>query len=309
MSVLVDYFTYPHRRPGLDHDRYDHRYLAETAPVAWPNGAKLLIWVSIHSEHFPMDMPNKPFVPLGGMDRVYPSVWDYSTRDYANRVGIFRLMKVLDRHGLRPTVAMNSEVAERYPALVDEIVKREWEIAASGVNMGLLHHGLLSLEEERALVEKSFATLRKASGQPVKGWHSPSHSQSLNTPELVAENGADYIADWLNDDMPYTFRTAQGELTQLPMSYELSDRKILFLHNQSSAEYEQQLTAAFDCLYAEADSKGGRILSLSLSPWVIGQPSKIRSLDRLLTSFLSREGVAGATGFEIMQAWKGRPVG
>lgn len=305
MNLPADYLTYARRQPGPDHSRYAHRDLAKMAPVEWPDGNRLLIWITIHVEHFPMDMPNKPFVPIGGMDRPPPSVWDYSTRDYGNRVGIYRLMRVLDRHGLRATVATNSTVAERYPYLLEQMLKRHWDIAASGVDMGKLHHGLLSQDQERDYVEESFATLRRLSGQPVVGWHSPAHSQSQHTPELVAGAGARYIADWINDDMPYAFSTAEGELIQLPLSYELSDRKIIFLHNQSVDDYAAQINAAFDCLYAEAGQKGGRLLSLSLSPWVIAQPSRIRALDRLLARFVSYDKVAGATGEMICDAWEG----
>lgn len=303
-QVADDYFTYPNRGPGLDHARYAHRYMRSLPKFEWPGGKRLLVWITVHLEHFPMDMPNKPFVPIGGMDRPYPSVWDFSTRDYGNRVGIFRLMKVLDRHGMRATAAMNSEVAARYPYLLAEILKRDWEIAASGVDMGKLHHGLQYRESEQALVEQSFETLRRLSGQPVTGWHSPAHSQSQNTPDLVAAQGATYIADWLNDELPYEFATSAGPLTQLPLSYDLSDRKILFVQNAAIGDYEQQIEAAFTLLDAESAERGGRILSLSLSPWVIAQPSNIRTLDRLLARVAASEGVACATGGEIRDAWQ-----
>lgn len=307
MSRLVPhYLDYPLRRPGNDHGRFPHRYLASEKPAAWPDGSTLKLWITIHAEHFPMDMPAKPFVPLGGMERPAPSVWDYSTRDYGNRLGIFRIMRVLDRHGLKASVAMNSAVASRYPFLVGEIDRRGWEIMASGTDMGRLHHGDLPVETERAYVEESFSTLRRISGQPVLGWHSPAHSQSQSTPELVAEAGASFIADWINDDMPYAFTTAKGPLVQLPLSYDLSDRKIFFLHNQTMAEYEHQIGAAFDVLRAEAQGRGGRILSLSLSPWVIGVPSRIATLDRLLGRFSTASGVTSATGVELMEAWRSR---
>jgi len=304
MSQGEAYFDYPHRRPGLDHARFEHRYLAKAKPITWPDGARLAVWVTVHLEFFPMDMTTKPFVPMGGMERMYPSFWDYTTRDYGNRVGIYRIMRVLDRHGVRATAAMNSEVARRYPSLVAEMLKRKWEIAASGVDMGRLHSSLLTPEQEGALVKESFGTLRRLSGQPVVGWHSPAHSQSAVTPDLVAANGAAYIADWINDDMPYVFKTSRGSLTAMPLSYELSDRKALFLHNQRLDEYEHQVGDAFEFLYREAGSKGGRILSLSLCPWMIGQASRIRALDRLLGSILSYAKVWPATGAEIMTAWK-----
>jgi allantoinase len=107
-KLVPHYLDYPLRRPGNDHGRFPHRYLSDEKPASWPGGASLLLWITIHAEHFPMDMPSKPFMPLGGMDRPAPSVWDYSTRDYGNRVGIFRIMRVLDRYGLKASVAMRS---------------------------------------------------------------------------------------------------------------------------------------------------------------------------------------------------------
>jgi allantoinase len=303
-KLVPHYLDYPLRRPGNDHGRFPHRYLSDEKSASWPGGASLLLWITIHAEHFPMDMPSKPFMPLGGMDRPAPSVWDYSTRDYGNRVGIFRIMRVLDRYGLKASVAMNSAVAARYPFVVDEIVRRGWEVVASGTDMGRLHHGGLMEETERSYVAESFSTLRRISGQPVTGWHSPAHSQSQNTPELVAEAGATFIGDWINDDMPYAFTTAKGPLVQLPLSYDLSDRKIFFLHNQTMAEYEHQIGAAFDVLQAETGRSGGRILSLSLSPWVIGMPSRIATLDRLLARFTAVASVRSATGAEIVDAWR-----
>ncbi len=298
-----EYFHYPHRRKGLDHDRFDRRYLRDLPAGNWPDGQRLKIWVTVHFEHFPMDMPSKPFVAPGGMDRPYPSVWDFSTRDYGNRVGIFRLFRVLDKHGITPTAAMNSAVAERYPHLLSEVVKRGWEIAASGVDMGKLHHGQLDPATETALVREAFGTLRRLSGQAVTGWVSPAHSQSAITPDLVAAEGGRYIADWINDDMPYAFRTQGGTLTQLPQSWDLSDHKILFSQNMPIGDYEWQINAAFDAMEAESHERGARVLSLSLSPWIIAQPSRIRVLDRLLTRFMAVEGVGSTTGEGLRQNW------
>ncbi|WP_417598998.1 polysaccharide deacetylase family protein [Pararhodobacter oceanensis] len=304
MSVITkEYFDYPHRKKGLDHTRFERRYLRDLPQVNWPDGSQLKLWVTVKFEQFPMDMPAKPFVAPGGMDRPYPSVWDYSTRDYGNRVGAFRLFKVLDKYNIRATAAMNSAVAARYPYLLQEILRRGWDVAASGVDMGKLHHGDLDPASEAALVAEAFDTLRKLTGQSVTGWHSPAHSQSTQTPDLVAAQGGKYIADWINDDMPYAFRTSAGELMQMPLSWDLSDHKILFTQNMPIADYEWQINAAFDALLAEAKTRGARMLSLSLSPWIIAQPSRIRALDRLLARITATEGVTSATGEDLRNDW------
>lgn len=303
MTALNDYFDYPHRRPGLDHDRFPHRYLRDAKPVIWPGGARIALWLTVDVAHFPMDMDGKPFLPPGGMSRMPPCVWDYTLRDYSNRVGIYRVLKVLDRHGVKATAATSGVIAERYPSLLADLAASRWEFMANGLDMKQLHYGGLDPESERRQVETALQLLRDKTGQPVVGWHSPAHNESAVTPDLVAGAGCRYIADWINDDMPYRLATSAGSLVQMPLTYDFSDKRVLFTQNQSLAEWEGQVLAAFDFLYDEAASQGGRILSLSLAPWVIGQPYRIGALDRVLTRILARPGVWVATGAEIADAW------
>ncbi|HSS87272.1 MAG TPA: hypothetical protein VLL30_26290, partial [Reyranella sp.] len=100
---IPNYLDYPWRRRGLDHDRFLHRNLPQAKPTVWPGKARVALWVAVHVAEFPMDMPRTPFVAPGGVDRPYPSYWDYTQRDYGNRVGIYRLMRALDSRGLRAT--------------------------------------------------------------------------------------------------------------------------------------------------------------------------------------------------------------
>ena len=152
---IPNYLDYPWRRRGLDHDRFLHRNLPQAKPTVWPGKARVALWVAVHVAEFPMDMPRVPFVAPGGVDRPYPSYWDYTQRDYGNRVGIYRLMRVLDQRGLRATALLNGAVATRYPALAAEIAASQWEVAAAGVDMGRLHHGGLPEADERALVKQA----------------------------------------------------------------------------------------------------------------------------------------------------------
>lgn len=299
-----DYFSYPHRGPGLDHDWFDRRTLAQAGPVLWPGGAKLALWITIDLEHFPMDMPSRPFVPTGGMLRPYPSYWDYTQRDYGNRIGIHRIVRALDQVGFTASVAANSEALRRHPALVQAFVSRGWEIVASGVDMGRLHHGGLDRDVEAALVDRSVTTLRALTGQPVVGWHSPANSCSMHTYDLLPAHGIRYVTDWINDELPFPMRTKAGPLVCLPRNAELSDKTLLVEHVNTRAAYAAQLLAATRFLLDEATETQGRILSLSLSPWVTGQPWCIATLEGLLAQIAREPGLWCATGSEILQAWE-----
>ena len=167
MPVPADYLRYPHRSRGMDHDRYEWSILFRRKPVDWPGGARVALLVVPALEWFPLDMTGKPFRAPGGLERPYPDYRYYTSRDYGNRVGVFRVMEVLDDLGIRASVAMNSAVAERHPFLVREVTRRGWEVVAHGVHMDRLHYGGLAVDQERQQVRESVGTLRRLSGQPV----------------------------------------------------------------------------------------------------------------------------------------------
>lgn len=304
MTLPDDYLSYPRRSHGMDHDRYEWSILNRRKAVQWPGGARVALWVVPALEWFPLDSTNKPFRPPGGLERPYPDYRYYTHRDYGNRVGIFRIMKLLDSLQIKTSVTMNSAVAERYPFLLEEVTRRGWEIIANGVDMAHLHHGGLPEDEERGWIQQALETLRRLSGQPVTGWMSPGKSESHATPDLLAAEGVDYVCDWINDDMPYPLKTQSGSLHSMPHSHEIDDRLILLQYHHSERDFVDQVKDQFDTLYRESETQGGRILAITLHPWVIGQPYRMKSLAEALTYVMGHEGVWSATGSEILAAFK-----
>jgi peptidoglycan/xylan/chitin deacetylase (PgdA/CDA1 family) len=303
MSDATGPLDYPLRRYGMDHDRYDWSMLSERPPVQWPGGAPLALWVNVCLQFFPLDQVGKPFPPPGGMTMPYPDLRHYTLRDYGNRVGIFRVLKALDRYGVRPTFAVNTRLAERNPYLVGLLRERGDEILCHGWHMDAPHYGgeEPAVEEER--VRRSLGRLRELSGQPVRGWLSPARNESPDTPEFLAGENVRYFCDWVNDDMPYRFRTDRGPLWAMPLSTELEDRFILVNNLHSEASYEEQVCDACDFLYAEGRRAGGRILALNIHPWLLGQPHRIGRLEAILAYVTGREGVWSAPAGEILDAF------
>ena len=303
MSLPNDYLEYAQRRYGMDHDRYDWSMLPRRKPVVWPGGARVALWVVPALEWFPLDMKGLPFKPPGAMVTAYPDLRHYTLRDYGNRVGIFRIMQALDRHGIRASVAVNAAVAARYPTLVQECIQRHWEIIANGQDMDHLHHAGLAREDEKKLIAGTLDVLRKASGQPVRGWLSPAKSESAATLDLLGEAGLDYVCDWVNDDMPYAMRTPSGPIHAMPHPVDMDDTTILVQNHHTEDDFRDQLCDQFDLLYRESASQGGRVMAISLHPWVIGQPYRIQALEDALRHIMRHKGVWAATGAQILDAW------
>jgi len=303
MSVPPDYLAYAKRRYGMDHERYAWSMLPRRSKVSWPGGARVALLVVPALEWFPLDMKGKPFRPPGAMMTPYPDLRHYTLRDYGNRVGIYRVMKALDRFGIRASVAVNAAVAARHPGLIASCAERGWEVMANGLDMDHLHYGGLAPAEEQRLVDETLSILRRVSGQVIRGWLSPARSESFATLDLIRAAGIDYVCDWVNDDMPYAMQTASGTLYAMPVPNDIDDHTILIQSRHSEDEYARQLCDQFDLLHAEASSQGGRILALSLHPWVIGQPHRIGALERALAHVMSRGAVWSATASEILDAF------
>ena len=303
MSLDREHLEYPRRAYGMDHQRYSWSMLSARRPVEWPDGARVALWVNVSLQHFPLDQRGVPFPPPGGMSMPYPDLRHYTLRDYGNRVGIYRVLDALNSRGVRASYAVNGELALRVPKLVHTVAE-QGEVIGHGWNMDSPHFGGMDVDDERQLVSNTLDKLRSLSGQPVTGWLSPGRNESENTPELLAEHGIEYLCDWVNDDMPYPFDTTSGPLTALPLSTELEDRFVLQNNLHSEDSWVEQVCDAFDFLYHEAGRSGGRLLALSLHPWLVGQPHRIGKLEALLDHVLARAGVWSATPGDIVTRWR-----
>ena len=237
MTLPADYFTYPHRRAGMDHGRYVYSNLFERRPVQWPNGARIALWIVPTLEYFPLDLAPQAVQPPGNIDRPYPDYWIYTLRDYGNRIGFARIFRALEQRGLKASVAMSSRLAERMPHIMDEIKRHNFEVIAHGLDMNHIHATGVSEDQEREWVRQALASLRQLSGQAVPGWYSPAHSQSANTLDLVAAEGCSYVCDWVNDDMPYRLQTKSGLLHAMPHAYEISDLQLFHFYKYTAAQF------------------------------------------------------------------------
>ncbi len=303
MSLDREHLDYPQRSYGMDHERYAWSMLSERKPVHWPDGNSLALWVNVSVQHFPLNQRGVPFPPPGGMTMPYPDLRHFTLRDYGNRVGIYRVLDALESRGVRASFAINGELTGRIPGLVRDLAGAG-EVIAHGWNMDCPHYGGMDHEEETALISRTLDALRTHTGQAVEGWLSPGRNESERTPELLAASGVKYLCDWVNDDLPYPFRTDAGALTALPLTTEIEDRFVLQNNLHSEDSWVEQVCDACDLLLAEGRAEGGRLLSLSIHPWLMGQPHRIGKLEKVLDHVLGSAGVWSATPSEIVASWR-----
>jgi hypothetical protein len=167
-----------------EHDRFDYSPIIDRPRLSWPNDARVAVWVIPNIEHFLFDRPSTRLTNLP----VNPDVLNYSWRDYGVRVGIWRMMEVMERYGVKGTVALNSDVCARYPRIIEEGKKLGWEWMGHGNNNSTLFAGQ-SEPEERALIKHVVTTISKSVGKAPRGWLSPALSETMRTLDILAENG------------------------------------------------------------------------------------------------------------------------
>ncbi len=303
MSALPpDYLEYPHRRRGMDQDLYPWRPAVERAPIRWPGGASVAAIVVCVIEHHTLTPAGKPFKPPGAMVTPYPDLRHYTTRDYGNRVGVFRILDALRQAGVRATFPINAAQLRRLRWLVEPIVAEGHEIAAYGLSTDHIHWGGLERETEAAWVAEVRARF-DAEGLKPRAWLSPARQQSFATLELIAAHGFDLCLDWEQDEVPTPMTTPAGEVLALPLSNELDDRTLLIDRRHSEDAWAGQIEEAVEFLKAGADRFGGRMLGLTLTPYVTGQPFRISALRRVLSRLSQDEGVWTATASAIADAF------
>lgn len=301
MALDPAYLEYPKRREGYDHDLYPWSSIFSRPPVAWPEGKAVAVWLCVSLEWFPITPTDKPFRAPGHMQTSYPDYRHYTAREYGTRIGMYRLLDAFQKAGVRGSFATNGAIADRYPQLIRDIMADGHEIIAHSTDMnGTIATGL-PIEDERALIEGSIASLEKVTGKRPEGWLSIARSQSWNTPALLKEAGFRYACDWANDELPWRF--ANG-LVNLPLNHELSDRQIITVQQQSADSYAQQMIDAFDWLAAEARTHGGRVLPLHITPYIMALPYRISAFEKLIGELAARPEAWFAPGNEIVSAWE-----
>ena len=160
--------------------------------------------------------------PLG---KFKPDWLTWSHRLYGARVGIFRILDVLDRFNVTPSVALGTEAAKRYPELVDALLRRDACFMAHGDYASRADHQPYEGRAGRRIIAARDA-VAAAIGQMPKGWCGQDFNESADTPLVLAETGFQYTTDWANDDRPY--RLAGGVLA-LPPQPEWNDLECMWL--------------------------------------------------------------------------------
>ncbi len=295
------------RRPGMDNPYYAYAPMPARPRLSWPNGASVAFWVLLHLEYWELDPPKEAvrdprFVSEFG--NFFPDYRSWSQREYGNRVGIFRILEVLDRYGVKATVAAGSAACVRYPALIAEFSRRGYELVAHGSHATRLISSRMSEAEECAFIADAIQAVARAVGKVPRGWLGQDHGESARTPRLLAEAGIDHLLDWANDDQPYAMRVGPP-LIAIPNQVEWDDVQLFWLRRVDSWRYPALVGEAIEVLDKEGEHSG-RSFGLSLHSWLFGMAHRIRYLEEALGRVTAHRALWQARTSEIADWVRGQ---
>jgi peptidoglycan/xylan/chitin deacetylase (PgdA/CDA1 family) len=283
-----------------EHGRFAYSAIVDRPPLRWPNGARVALWVIPNIEHFRFNRPATKIHDNGLGPN--PDVLHYGWRDFGVRVGIWRMMEVMEKYGVKGTVALNSEVCKHYPRIIEEGNKLGWEWMGHGMTNSIIFRDQ-SEAEERAQIKEAVTTIAKGVGKAPRGWLSPALTETTRTLDILAESGIRYVGNWTNDEQPYPMRVKTGEMFSIPYSSEINDIPALLGLHQSPERFGQMICDQFDVLY-EDGAKSGRVMSICLHPFLVGVPHRAKYFAKALAYITSRQEVWVATGGAIIDWYK-----
>jgi peptidoglycan/xylan/chitin deacetylase (PgdA/CDA1 family) len=286
-----------HADPNL----YDYWPYEGRPKIVWPGGKKLAFWIAPNIEFYEFDPPKNPSRP--GWPRPSPDIIGYSQRDWGNRVGHWRLMELMDRHGLRGSVSLNVAMCDHCPEIIEACNARKWEFFSHGIYNTRYSYGM-DEAQERAVLEDSIATVQRATGQRIRGYLAPALTHTERTLDLIAEYDFWYTCDLFQDDQPQPLKTKSGKLVSMPYSLEVNDVITYGALAMSPWRYTDTLKRHFDQLLEEgADS--GTVMCIPLHAYLVAQPHRMAAFADALAHICShRDDVWFATAAEIANVYR-----
>ena len=293
--------------PGYDHDHYAWNPLPGREPISWPNSARLALCVFVYFVYLELDPPGIAVSDgrfAGPLGSYHPDFQNYSRREFGNRVGIFRVLNLLERYGVKATICANAMAAARYPYIVERCRDGGHDFAAHGWSLNRMITSSMSASEERDHINQCLDSLQDSLGERPTGWAGQDFGESERTPQLLAEVGVSHVLDWPNDDEPYYMET-DPHLVSVPNQSEWDDAQLFTVRKVDTWRYPEIVASAFEVLHAE----GGRMLGLGVHPWIFGQAYRIKYLAEALEHVSGRSDVWYASAAEIAKAFRdARPV-
>ena len=280
----------------------------KTPPVVrWPNGAQIAISVVVNyeegSEYSLLDgdsthevnneVPSP--VPLKQRDLANESFFEYGSR-----VGVWRILKILDEYSIPASFFSCALALERNPTVGPAIVSAGHEVVGHGNRWE--EYYLLGKEDEKLAIETAVKSITASTGVRPGGWYTR-YAPSENTRELIASHGGFlYDSNSYSDDIPYYVDVDNNPWLVIPYSLEVNDTRFWRGGMNRPSDFLETLINTFDVLYEEG-AENPKLMNIGLHCRIAGRPSRAAILKQFFDYVKTKNNVWFTRRDQIADWW------
>lgn len=275
-------------------------------PIKWPNNARIALLFCVSWETWPDDLgtnashqrSNRGRMPENAIyKRDMGVVMD---RQFGDKCGIWRILDMFEREGIKGTFFLNGRTAEENQEAVKELVAKGHELAAQSY----LHEYTVTMakEDERNAIQGSIDAFKKVAGVTPLGYLSPGVRPTPNTVDLTSEMGFIWNSEGIDDDVPYEVGPKNKPIVVMPKDFHPNDYTTYETGSRSPRELYSLLVDQFDYLYEEGLTSP-KVMSVTMHPFLAGRAYRTKIYQDFMRHARSHPDVWFARGIDIAQWW------
>jgi len=277
-------------------ERLQYSSIKGRTPLKLPGGARMVVWNIVNVEEWDIQKPMPRTVltpPAGGSPM--PDIPNWAWHEYGNRVGFWRMLEVLDELNIRAVLAINGTAVKTYEAISRAALERKWEFMGHGYTQ----RSMQAVENEEDDIRKTTEVIKAFTGKAPRGWLGPGLTETWHTPDLLAQNGYDYVADWVLDDQPVWLKTKSNPIVNIPYTQECNDVAMMLIQHHKASEYLERAVDQFDQLYLDS-MDSARVMAMVVHPYIMGAPHRTKYYRKALEHMSQHKDVLFWTGEQIL---------
>ena len=243
----------------------------------------------------------------------------FSHAEFGPRVGLPRIIELLDREGIPATWFVPGHSLETFPQNTKAILDGGHELACHG----WFHEDFseLGAEAQVSILGRSVEAVRRVTGSPPKGFRAPYWALGRESLGLILDAGFVYDSSLMADDYrPYRIRLddqhsvehgttfgTESPLLEVPVYWTLDDWP---LFEPDGARGRDGMSPPSKVLeiwtgelrYAYEHARGG-LLTVTMHPECIGRGHRMAMLERFIAECRSLDGVVFDRLDRYLEAW------
>ncbi|MFG1422033.1 polysaccharide deacetylase family protein [Roseixanthobacter liquoris] len=267
-----------------------------------PGGARMAVWVIVNIEEWnPREtMPRTVLTPPAGGSPT-PDIPNWAWHEYGNRVGFWRMLEVFDEFALPAVLAINGSAISSYAPIAEAALEREWEFMGHGFSQ----KNMQKVPDEREDIAKTTQAIEAFTGKRPRGWLGPGLTETWETPDILIEQGYDYVCDWVLDDQPVVLKTRTTPIVNIPYTQECNDVAMMLIQHHKASEYYDRAIDQFEQIHHDSRDSA-RIMALVVHPYIMGAPHRLKHFRKIFETMKAKDDVAFMTGEQIYDWYLGQ---